>query len=509
MLEGLMIGLSTAFSLSNILMVVGGCLIGTFIGMLPGLGPMSIIAIMIPVAITLGDPTAALILLAGVYYGAIFGGSTSSILLNAPGVAGTVATSFDGYPMAKRGEAGKALTIAAVSSFAGGTIGAILLIVFAPALSTVALLFHSAEYFALMVVGLSAIAAFAGTGQVAKALMMTILGLILATVGEGALFNMPRFTMGLMDLQSGLSFITLAMAMFALPEAIFLVLNPARSETPDDGSGGSGKITGLRFSRAEGRAMLPVIGRQSVQGFFIGVLPGAGATIASFLGYAVERNLASSEEQKEFGKGSVKGLAAPETANNAACTGSFVPLLTLGIPGSGTTAILLGALIALNVTPGPRLMIDEPQIFWAVIISMYIGNLVLLILNLPLIPYIAKILAIPRNYLIPFILFFTLMGSYIGQNNSTELLILVGFGVMATILRFADYPLAPLLIGFILGRMLEDNFARSMQLYDGIGFILERPMTLGLLGLAAVLVLLPSFRARRARRRAEGVADGD
>ena len=509
MLEGLMIGLSTAFSLSNILMVVGGCLIGTFIGMLPGLGPMSIIAIMIPVAITLGDPTAALILLAGVYYGAIFGGSTSSILLNAPGVAGTVATSFDGYPMAKRGEAGKALTIAAVSSFAGGTIGAILLIVFAPALSTVALLFHSAEYFALMVVGLSAIAAFAGTGQVAKALMMTILGLILATVGEGALFNMPRFTMGLMDLQSGLSFITLAMAMFALPEAIFLVLNPARSETPDDGSGGSGKITGLRFSRAEGRAMLPVIGRQSVQGFFIGVLPGAGATIASFLGYAVERNLASSEEQKEFGKGSVKGLAAPETANNAACTGSFVPLLTLGIPGSGTTAILLGALIALNVTPGPRLMTDEPQIFWAVIISMYIGNLVLLILNLPLIPYIAKILAIPRNYLIPFILFFTLMGSYIGQNNSTELLILVGFGVMATILRFADYPLAPLLIGFILGRMLENNFARSMQLYDGIGFILERPMTLGLLGLAAVLVLLPSFRARRARRRAEGVADGD
>ena len=508
MIEGLLIGLSTAFSVTNILMVIGGCLIGTFIGMLPGLGPMSIIAIMIPIAITLGDPTAALILLAGVYYGAIFGGSTSSILLNAPGVAGTVATSFDGYPMAKRGEAGKALTIAAVSSFAGGTIGAILLIVFAPALSTVALLFHSAEYFALMVVGLSAIAAFAGTGQVAKALMMTLLGLIMATVGEGALFNMPRFTMGLMDLQSGFSFITLAMAMFALPEAMFLVLNPRRAETPEE-KGSDGKITGLRFSRAEGRAMLPVIGRQSVQGFFIGVLPGAGATIASFLGYAVERNLASADEQKEFGKGSVKGLAAPETANNAACTGSFVPLLTLGIPGSGTTAILLGALIALNVTPGPRLMVDAPEIFWAVIISMYIGNLVLLVLNLPLIPYIAKILAIPRNYLIPFILFFTLMGAYIGQNNSTELLILVGFGICATILRFADYPLAPLLIGFILGRMLEDNFSRSMQLYDGASFIWERPMTLGLLGLAVVLVLLPSYRKRRAAKRAEGVADGD
>ncbi len=504
MLEGLLIGLQTVLSVQNLLMVIGGCLIGTFIGMLPGLGPMSIIAIMIPVAISMGDPAAALILLAGVYYGAIFGGSTSSILLNAPGVAGTVATSFDGYPMAKQGKAGKALTIAAISSFCGGTIGAILLMVFAPALSSVALLFHSAEYFALMIVGLSAIAAFAGTGQVAKALMMTVLGLMMATVGEGALYNLPRFTMGIMDLQSGFGFITLAMAMFALPEALFLVLNPPVSTV-----GKGGDIKDLRITRAEARAIAPVIGRQSLQGFFIGVLPGAGATIASFLGYAVERNIAPKHEQNEFGKGSIKGLAAPETANNAACTGSFVPLLTLGIPGSGTTAILLGALIALNVTPGPRLMIDDPQIFWAVIMSMFIGNLVLLVLNLPLIPYIAKILTIPRNYLIPFILFFTLMGAYIGQNNSTELLLLVGFGVCATALKFADYPLAPLLIGFILGGMLEDNFSRAMQLYEGIGFIWERPMTLALLVIAAMLIMLPTYRARRARLRAKGVADGD
>ncbi|MGB0902145.1 tripartite tricarboxylate transporter permease [Halocynthiibacter sp.] len=502
MLEGLLIGLETAFSLQNLMMVIGGCLIGTFIGMLPGLGPMSIIAIMIPVAISLGDASAALILLAGVYYGAIFGGSTSSILLNAPGVAGTVATSFDGYPMAKQGKAGKALTIAAIASFSGGTIGAILLMVFAPALSSVALLFHSAEYFALMVVGLSAIAAFAGTGQVAKALMMTTLGLIMATVGEGALFNLPRFTMGIMDLQSGFGFVTLAMAMFALPEAVFLILNPTKADDE-----GGGDIKDLRITRTEARAIAPVIGRQSLQGFFIGVLPGAGATIASFLGYAVERNIAPKEEQEQFGKGSIKGLAAPESANNAACTGSFVPLLTLGIPGSGTTAILLGALIALNVTPGPRLMIDEPQVFWAVIMSMFIGNLVLLILNLPLIPYIARILSVPRNYLIPFILFFTLMGAYIGQNNATELLLLVGFGVCATALKFANYPLAPLLIGFILGGMLEDNFSRSMQLYDGIGFIWERPMTLGLLVIAVILVLLPGYRSWR--KRATFVADGD
>ncbi len=498
MLDGIWQGLATALSVTNLAMVIGGCMIGTLIGMLPGLGPMSIIAIMIPIAITIGDPSSALILLAGVYYGAIFGGSTSSILINAPGVASTVASSFDGYPLARSGQAGKALTVAAIASFAGGTIGTILLMIFAPALSSVALLFHSAEYFALMVLGLSAIAAFAGAGHVGKALMMTILGLIMATVGEAALFNAARFTGGLMDLQSGFGFITLAMAMFALPEALYLVLDPKRSRQQGEQGGEIGR---LRISRDEARSIAPVIGRQSAQGFFIGVLPGAGATIASFLGYAVERNLASDAERAQFGKGSIKGLAAPEAANNAACSGSFVPLLTLGIPGSGTTAILLGALLSLNVSPGPRLMIDQPAIFWSVIISMYLGNLVLLTLNLPLIPYIAKLLAIPRNYLIPFILFFTLMGAYIGQNNASELLILVGLGVVATVFRFANYPLAPLLIGFILGRMLEDNFARAMQLYDGYSFIWERPMTLGLLLLAALLLALPTLRARLARQK--------
>ena len=274
MLEGLMIGLSTAFSFQNLLMVVGGCLIGTFIGMLPGLGPMSIIAIMIPIAVTIGDPSAAIILLAGVYYGAIFGGSTSSILINAPGVASTVATSFDGYPLARQGKAGKALTVAAISSFSGGTIGAILLLIFAPMLASVALLFHSAEYFALMVVGLSAIAAFAGSGQVGKAVMMTLLGLMMATVGEGALFNLPRFTMGVMDLQSGFGFITLAMAMFALPEAIFLVLDPSRSKAADGGE--QSDIKDLRINASEARQIAPVIGRQSHPRFSDWCLAGSG-----------------------------------------------------------------------------------------------------------------------------------------------------------------------------------------------------------------------------------------
>ena len=499
MIDGILIGLSTAFSVFNILMVVIGCLLGTFIGMLPGLGPMSIIAIMIPVAIQLGDPSAAIILLAGVYYGAIFGGSTSSILINAPGVAGTVATSFDGYPMAKRGEAGKALTIAAIASFCGGTIGASLLFGFAPVLSKFAKLFWSAEYFALMVVGLTAIAAFAGKGNVMKAMLMTIFGIMLATVGESALHNAPRFTLGIMDLQSGIYFVTLVMGLFAVPEALFLILDPGRSKVSSDGD--SSKIENLRITRDEAKAIAPVIARQSIVGFMIGVLPGAGATIASFLGYAMERNIAPTKDREMFGKGSIKGLAAPETANNAACTGSFVPLLTLGIPGSGTTAILLGALIALNVNPGPMLMVDRPEIFWSIIVSMYIGNVVLLVLNLPLIPYIAKLLTVPRTYLIPFVLFFALMGAYIGQNNPTELMMMIGIGVMATIFRFTGFPLPPLVIGFILGGMLEDNLGRAISKAGGVNFMWERPMTLGLLVLAMILLIMPLILDYRARKK--------
>ena len=493
MIEGLLVGLQAAISPFNILMVFIGCFLGTFIGMLPGLGPMSIIAIMIPIAIQLGDPASALILLSGVYYGAIFGGSTSSILINAPGVAGTVASSFDGYPMARAGQAGKALTIAAISSFAGGTIGAILLMIFAPVLSSVAKLFWSAEYFALMVLGLTAIAAFAGQGKIIKAMCMTVFGVMLATVGESALHNAARFTMGIMDLQSGIYFVTLVMGLFALPEAIFLILDKKRSQAMANNN----KIENLRITKEEAREIAPVIGRQSLLGFFVGVLPGAGATMASFLGYGIERNLAPSGEREKFGQGSIRGLAAPETANNAACTGSFVPMLTLGIPGSGTTAILLGALVALSITPGPRLMEDQPEVFWAVIISMYLGNIVLLILNLPLIPYIAKLLTVPRHYLIPFVIFFSLIGAYIGQNNATELLIMIALGCMATVLRFGGFPLPPMIIGFILGGMLEDNLGRAMRKAGGMEFMWERPMTLAILILAMALLIYPILKDRR------------
>jgi len=339
---------------------------------------------------------------------------------------------------------------------------------------------------------LSAVSAFAGKGKVLKAVMMTLLGLMLATVGESSLFHAPRFTLGIMDLQSGINFVTLAMGLFAVPEAFFLAIDKIRSKKSS--SKKSQEISNLRINLKEAKAIAPVIGRQSIQGFLIGVMPGTGATIASFLGYAVERNLASPEEREEFGKGSIKGLAAPETANNAASTGSFVPLLTLGIPGSGTTAVLLGAFIALNLQPGPQLMQDRPEVFWSIIMSMYFGNIVLLVLNLPLVPYIARLLSIPRSFLIPFVLFFAMAGAYIGQNNATELLLLLGFGVLAIIFRFADYPLPPLLIGFVLGQMFEDNLGRAIRNANGIEFIWERPMTLTLILTAAVFILIPILR---------------
>ena len=350
--------------------------------------------------------------------------------------------------------------------------------------------------------GISVVCGRSGSGK--SSLLMTVLGLMLATVGESALHNAPRFTLGIMDLQSGIYFVTLVMGLFAIPEALFLVFDPSRGYRKGRESQ---KITGLRVTKNEARRIAPVIGRQSVVGFLIGVMPGAGATIASFLGYAMERNLAPRADREEFGKGSIKGLAAPETANNAACTGSFVPLLTLGIPGSGTTAILLGALIALNVDPGPRLMLERPEVFWSVIISMYIGNIILLVLNLPLIPYIARLLAVPRNYLVPFVLFFALIGAYIGQNNATELLIMVGLGVLATILRFARYPLPPLIIGFILGGMMEDNLGRAIRKANGLDFLWERPLTLGLLIVAVAFLLVPlcnDWRSRRTDEAPEG-----
>ena len=480
MIEGILIGLKTALSFQNLLMVIIGCFAGTIIGMLPGLGPMTAIALMIP--ITYGfEPSTGLILMAGVYYGAVFGGSTSSILINAPGVPSTVATSFDGYPMAQQGKAGKALAIAAWSSFAGGTISVIFLLFAAPSLSKVSLSFRSPDYFGLMILGLTAVAAFSSKGQFLKAMMMCVLGLMLASVGQDSLSDITRFTFNNMNLSDGISFVLVVMATFAMSEALTIIIkgsDPTRAakqiSLTDLGS--------TKISAEEKKKMIKTIPRASVLGFIIGVLPGAGATIASFLAYGMERNFVSEEEKKQFGKGSVQGLTAPETANNAACSGAFVPLLTLGIPGSGTTAVMLGALLGFGIQPGPRLYETNPEIFWSVIMSMYIGMGVLLILNLPLIPYIARILAVPRTFLIPMILFFSVTGIYLMSFNNFDIFLMIGIAVVATILRLYDFPMAPLILAFVLGGLMEENLRRSLLISDGSWtFLWDRPLTLGIM----------------------------
>ncbi len=493
MIDGIVIGLQTALTPINLFMVITGCFAGTFIGMLPGLGPVSAIALMIPITYGL-DPASGLILIAGVYYGAVFGGSTSAILINAPGVSGAVATAFDGYPMAQKGQAGKALAIAAYSSFAGGTIGALLLLLFVPFLARVSLSFQSSEYFALMIFGCTAVAAFSGKDQVLKAILMTLVGLMLATIGEDP-SGTQRLTFDNPELSDGFSFLMLSMATFALAEALSVVLkNEDKLDRSESVHLTQVEFESLTLNRREVKEIAAPIARSSFLGFLVGILPGAGATIASFLGYGMERSLASANQKKQFGTGSAIGLAAPETANNAASTGSFVPLLTLGIPGSGTTALILGALLSYGVQPGPRLYIDNPTVFWSVIVSMYFGNLVLLILNLPLIPFIAKMLQVPRQFLTPIILFLSLMGVYLVTFNSAELSIMLVVGVTALVFRLLDYPLAPMLLGFILGGMLEDNLRRALLIWNGnYDFLWQRPITASILIMTLLVLLMPSL----------------
>lgn len=493
MFEGIANGLGTALAPFNLLMVALGCFAGTFIGLLPGLGPISAVALMIPLTYGL-DPASGMILMAGVYYGAVFGGSTSSILINAPGTASTVATSFDGYPLAQSGQAGRALALAAYASFTGGTIGAVALLVAAPALAQLALSFQSPDYFALMVLGLTAITAMAGPGQMLQAALMAILGLMLGTVGADATSGLPRFTFGRLDLIDGFSFLLLAMATFALAEVVGTVL-AGKHRLLSEQSAAARDLGNMRLTRDEVLDVAPVVGRSSVLGFLVGVLPGVGATLASFIAYGVERNLAPAALKARFGRGSLRGLAAPEAANNAASTGSFVPLLTLGIPGSGTTAIMLGALIAYGIQPGPRLFVDHPDVFWSVIVSMYVGNVVLLVLNLPLIPYLARLLRIPARLLVPLVVLFSVIGVYLVSFNTVDIQIMVVIALVALLLKALGFPMAPVLLGFILGGYLEDNLQRALILYDGSWrFLWERPAALSIMMVTAGFLVWPVVR---------------
>ncbi|WP_370875101.1 tripartite tricarboxylate transporter permease [Cytobacillus purgationiresistens] len=492
-------GFGTALIWYNLLFAFVGVLIGTAVGVLPGIGPMSGVALLIPVTATItgGLPpeqaaTSAIILLAGVYYGAMYGGSTTSILLNTPGESSSVVTTLDGYQMAKKGRAGSALSIAAIGSFVGGVVTIIAMVLLAEPLSNIALKFGPAEYFSLMLLGLAAVSGLAGK-SVTKALMMTICGLLLGTIGIDNVSGIARFTFDVPWLYQGIEFLTIAVGLFALGEVFKTILE--KDEEEED----IAKINNLLPSKEEFKESVGPIARGSILGFFIGILPGAGATLASFFSYLTEKRISKTPEK--FGTGTIAGVAAPETANNAASGGAMIPLLTLGIPGSGTTAILMGALMMYNVQPGPLLFDDHPDVAWGLIASMFIGNIMLLVLNLPLVKVFAKIILTPKKYLIPIIIAISIFGVYAVQVSTYDLLLLLACGVLGYFLSKNDYPIAPLVLGLVLGPMIENNMRRALTITDGdYSIFFTRPLSLTFLIITVLWLLVPVFMKMKGKK---------
>lgn len=485
-------GFAVAFTARNLIFAFIGVLIGTAVGVLPGIGPISGVALLIPVTAMMTSglspsdaATSSIILLAGVYYGAMYGGSTTSILINTPGESSSVATTLDGYQMAKQGRAGAALSIAAIGSFVAGIVALIGLIFLAQPLSSVALKFGPADYFSLMILGLCAISGLSGT-SVTKSLIMTVFGLMIASIGIDVVSGVSRFTFGFPQLYSGLEFLTVAVGLFALGEVFKTILHD------EVNSGKISKINRLLPTKQDFKDSAVPIARSSVLGFFMGILPGSGATLASFMAYITEKKLSKNPEK--FGKGAIEGVAAPESANNAAAGGAMVPLLTLGIPGSGTTAVLMGALIMYNVNPGPLLFEDHPQVAWGLIASMLVGNLMLLILNLPLVKVFAKIISTPPKYLIPLIVVISIFGVYAVQVTVFDLMLLIVCGVAGYYFTKNDYPIAPLVLGLILWPMIENNFRRALTISNGdYGIFLSRPLSLTFLIIAFLWLAIPIF----------------
>lgn len=489
-LQFLMDGFSIAFQWQNILFAFVGVLIGTAVGVLPGIGPMSGVALLIPVTATLtaGLPTEAaaassIILLAGVYYGAMYGGSTTSILLNTPGESSSVVTTLDGYQMAKQGRAGSALSIAAIGSFTAGIVSLLGLVLLAKPLSNVALQFGPAEYFSLMLLGLAAVSGLAGKSMT-KALMMTVFGLMLGTIGIDAVSGIARFTYNIPVLFSGLEFLTIAVGLFALGEVFKTILER------DHEDGTMAKIGRILPTKQDMKDSTAPILRGSFLGFFIGVLPGAGATLASFFSYIAEKKISKTPEK--FGTGQIAGVAGPESANNAASGGAMIPLLTLGIPGSGTTAILMGAFIMYNIQPGPLLFEDHPQVAWGLIASMFVGNLMLLVLNMPLVKVFAKIIQTPKKYLLPIIIAISFFGVYAVQYTTFDLFLLLACGLLGYLLTKNDFPVAPLVLALVLGPMLENNMRRALTISNGdFSTFVTNPISLVLLVIAVAWLLVP------------------
>jgi putative tricarboxylic transport membrane protein len=481
-LANLHLGFSVILQPGNLFLCFLGCVMGTLVGVLPGLGPVAAISILLPSTYRM-SPVSAIIMLAGIYYGAMYGGSTTSILVNIPGESASVITCLDGYQMARKGRAGAALGISAFGSFIAGTIATILIMLAAPPLAGIALVFGPPEYFSLMILGL-AMLIYLAMASMLKALMMACLGVILGTIGTDPIHGVERFTFGSYTLMDGLGLVPVLMGLFGISEVLLTVEQAAKVDVYKT------RIGKLLPTLEDWGKSIKAILRGTIIGFFIGILPGGTAVVSSFSAYIVEKKL--SRYPEKFGTGVIEGVAAPEAANNSASQGSFIPLLTLGIPSNVVMAVLLGALLIQGVTPGPLLIKKHPDIFWGVIGSMYVGNLMLLLLNLPLIGIWVKLLKVPYAILFPMILFFCLLGVYTVNNSYVEIIIMIIFGGVGYWMKKFGYEGAPLVLAFVLSPMLENAFRQSLIMSGGgFGIFLSRPISLGLLSVTIALLLLP------------------
>ncbi len=488
-LSHLLEGFAVALRPLNLGLALGGVVVGTFVGMLPGIGPINAIAILIPVTFATGmPPESALILLVGIYYGSQYGNSISTILLNVPGTASSVVTALDGYPLTRQGHGGQALAMSAVASFVGGTCSVFALVLFAPPLSSWAIRFGPAEYFALMVFAFSALSSFSG-GSLVRGLASTAFGLWLATVGLDPNSAIPRYTFGQIQLLDGMDFVVVTIGLFAVSEVLNLLEETESGQTFTSSYGRV--VLSLRDLARSGWTMI----RGSVLGFLVGVLPGAGGTIASFLAYSTEERIVGREGR--FGRGDLRGVAAPESANNAAANGAMIPLLTLGVPGSGTTAVLLGALLGLGVTPGPLLIEEQPDLFWGLAASMYVGNAFLLVLNLPLVGVFVRALTLPRWFLIPGVAAVAFVAVYAVNGSAFDLVLMTLFGIVGYLMRKLGFPLAPVVLGLVLGPLMEKNLRRAMALSGGDwGVLFDSGITMALWAMALASLALPAVFGR-------------
>ena len=485
-------GFAVALQPTNLLLAFLGVLLGTVIGMLPGVGPINAIAILIPVTFALNlRPESAMIMFAGIYYGSQYGNSISSILLNVPGTAASVVTTLDGYPMAQQGRAGPALAMSAIASFIGGTLSIFFLAFFAPILSSWAIDFGPAEYFVLMVFAFSTLSSLTGK-NVFKGLVAAIFGLMLSTVGIDPQGTATRFTFGQLNLIDGMDFVVVAIGFFAISEVLQMLSDGvAEGEVRTD-------LGRVFISMKEFTRSIWTILRSSVSGFIIGALPGAGSTIATFIAYTTEKQIVDRDDT--FGTGDIRGVAAPEAANNSASVGAFIPMLTLGVPGSGTTAVMLAALLSLGITPGPLLIENNPEIFWGLAASMYIGNIFLVVLNLPLVGLFARILLVPRWVLMPLVATLSFIGVYAVNNNPFDLLLMTGFGFVGFFMRKLGFPLAPVILGLVLGELMEVNLRRAMIYSQGDwGVLFSSPITITLWVMTAVSLIAPVIIRRMTR----------